>query len=189
MSSTTQSQSTPASPTPADATPALATPSQTVGPFYRFGLDWFEPRDLVAPGTPAAVTLSGRIIDGAGEVVPDAVIEIWQADADGGFSGGSAGWGRCLTDDDGSWTFTTYKPGRVDEHQAPHIDVTLFSRGILQRLVTRIYFPGEPTNDNDPMLQAAGDRASTLVARPNGEGRLAHDFVLQGDNETVFFVW
>jgi protocatechuate 3,4-dioxygenase, alpha subunit len=174
---------------PGDATPALPTPSQTVGPFYRFGLDWFEPRDLVAPGSPGAITLSGRILDGAGDVVPDAVIEIWQADASGGFGEGASGWGRCLTGDAGTWTFTTNKPGRVDDEQAPHIDVTVFSRGILQRLVTRIYFPDEPSNATDPMLVAAGDRASTLVARPDGEGRLIHDFVLQGEGETVFFVW
>jgi protocatechuate 3,4-dioxygenase alpha subunit len=170
------------------------TPSQTVGPFYRFGLDWFEPHDLVPPGTPGALRLSGRVVDGAGDAVPDAVIEVWHAGVDGGFdplAPGSAApaWGRSLTDEEGQWSLTTVKPGRVDDRQAPHIDVTLFARGILQRLVTRIYFPGEAANGADPTLLAAGGRASTLVARPDGPGRLRHDFVLQGERETVFFVW
>jgi protocatechuate 3,4-dioxygenase, alpha subunit len=187
--------SVPADSVPADSPPggeALATPSQTIGPFFRFGMDWFVVPDLVAPGTPGAVTIAGRVLDGAGEPVPDAAIEIWQADAQGHLAdlGEWHGWGRSLTDDAGGWQFTTVKPGRVDEVQAPHIDVTLFARGLLQRLVTRIYFPDEgAANDTDPVLLAAGTRASTLVAAADGEGRLHHDLVLQGDDETVFLVW
>lgn len=177
-----------------------ATPSQTIGPFFRFGMDWFEPRDLVPSGAPGSLTITGRVLDGAGEPVPDGTIEIWQADAAGNFAGateagedGAAawhGWGRCLTDADGSWQFTTVKPGPVGAGQAPHIDVTVFCRGILQRLVTRIYFPDEAAaNASDPVLIAAGARASTLVAKAAGEHRLHQDIILQGDGETVFFVW
>lgn len=194
------------------------TPSQTIGPFFRFGMDWFEPRDLVAPGSPGAITISGTVFDGAGDPVPDASIEIWQADADGAFpanapagvahpkggaahAGGDAvagpgwvgdgwhGWGRCMTDGSGSFTFTTVKPGSVGG-EAPHIAVTLFCRGVLQRLVTRIYFPDETAaNAADPALVAAGDRAATLVATADGAGQLHHDIHLQGEHETVFFVW
>jgi protocatechuate 3,4-dioxygenase, alpha subunit len=187
------------------STPAWPTPSQTIGPFFRFGMDWFEVRDLVAPGTPGAVTITGRVLDGAGDPVPDALVEIWQADADGHFpapvpagaeeAGGDGsgagwhGWGRCLTDEDGGFAFTTLPPGRVDGEQAPHIDVHVFARGLLQRLVTRIYLPDDPANAADPVLLAAGPRASTLVAEPAGPGALHHDLVLQGERETVFFVW
>lgn len=182
------------------------TPSQTIGPFFRFGMEWFEPRDLVTPATPGAITISGRVFDGAGAPVPDASLEIWQADAAGRFPAPGAGagadggdpwtgerwhgWGRCMTDGDGVFTFTTVKPGPVGDGQAPHIDITVFCRGILQRLVTRLYFPDEAAaNGTDPVLAAAGDRAATLVAEEEGPGRLHHDIVLQGERETVFFVW
>lgn len=178
-------------------TPLGPTPSQTIGPFFRFGLDWFEPTELVVAGTPGARTIGGRVLDGAGDPVPDACVEIWQAGPDGRFDGqpveGQAtwhGWGRCLTDAEGRWGFTTQKPGRVDDEQAPHVDVTLFARGLLQRLVSRIYFPDEAVaNATDPVLVAAGDRASTLVATAQPDGHLHHDLVLQGERETVFFVW
>jgi protocatechuate 3,4-dioxygenase, alpha subunit len=185
------------------APPDGPTPSQTIGPFFRFGMEWFEPRDLVAPGTPGAMKISGQVLDGAGAPVPDASLEIWQADASGGFpeaptnSGPDKwlgekwhGWGRCMTDGDGGFTFTTVKPGPVGGGQAPHIDVHVFCRGILQRLVTRVYFPDEASaNATDPVLTAVGERAATLVAQPEGPGRLHHDIVLQGERETVFFVW
>ncbi|MCL2395973.1 MAG: protocatechuate 3,4-dioxygenase subunit alpha [Acidimicrobiaceae bacterium] len=179
------------------------TPSQTIGPYFRIGMDGFEPTDLVAPGTPGAITISGRVIDGAGAPVSDASLEIWQADTDGAFPAAPTddgpdswtgerwhGWGRSMTDDDGAFTFTTVKPGPVGDGQAPHIDITVFCRGVLQRLVTRLYFPDEAAaNGTDPVLAAAGDRAATLVAEAEGPGRLHHDIVLQGERETVFFVW
>jgi len=171
------------------------TPSQTVGPFFRFGLEWLVPTELVDPDSPGAVVIGGQVLDGAGQPVPDAVVEIWQADPDGRYpppdgTGEWRGWGSCLTDAEGGWQFTTVKPGRVDAGQAPHLGVTLFCRGILQRLVSRIYFPDETeANAADPVLVAAGPRATTLVAAEAGAGRLHHDLVLQGTRETVFFVF
>lgn len=173
---------------------AAPTPSQTVGPFFRFGLAWLTPsRHLVPPGSAGALTVSGRLFDGDGEAVPDGVVEIWQADARGGFPPDSpAGWtgfGRALTDEEGRYGFTTVAPGPVDEDQAPHIDVSVFARGLLQRAVTRIYLPGHPANDADPVLASVDpDRRSTLIAVPDRSG-LRFDIHLQGDGETVFFSW
>jgi protocatechuate 3,4-dioxygenase alpha subunit len=172
-----------------------ATPSQTIGPFFHFGMVWLTTTELVPPGSSGAVTLNGRVIDGAGDPVPDAMVEIWQADRSGRFAdpvgpGAWQGWGRCLTGPDGTWRFTTVKPGRVDDDQAPHIGITLFCRGILQRLVSRVYFPDEiEANATDPVLVAARGRAATLVATDGGDGMLHHDIVLQGSGETVFFVF
>jgi protocatechuate 3,4-dioxygenase, alpha subunit len=171
------------------------TPSQTIGPYFRFGMASMARRDLVPPGSPGAVTVNGRVFDGAGQPVPDAMVEIWQADSHGGFEpGNEPGWrgfGRCLSDRDGRFEFTTVKPGRVDGDQAPHIDVSVFARGLLQRLVTRIYFPDETAaNDADPVLRSIDDPAAraTLVAADD-DGRLRFDVHLQGDRETVFFVY
>jgi protocatechuate 3,4-dioxygenase alpha subunit len=175
-----------------------ATPSQTIGPFFHFGMARLSTTELVPPGSEGALTLDGRVLDGNGEPVPDAMVEIWQADRSGQFTGpvGPAGpglwqgWGRCLTGPDGTWRFTTVKPGRVDDEQAPHIGITLFCRGILQRLISRVYFPDEVgANTTDPVLMAVGGRAATLVAREEGKGSLRHDIVLQGTDETVFFVF
>ncbi|MGI8754105.1 MAG: protocatechuate 3,4-dioxygenase subunit alpha [Acidimicrobiales bacterium] len=170
------------------------TPSQTVGPFFRFGFDWLtSSRHLIAPGSSGALRVAGRLYDGDGEAVPDGVVEIWQADAAGGFPPSSpAGWtgfGRDLTDEDGRFEFTTVAPGPVDGDQAPHIDVTVFARGLLQRLVTRIYLPGQAANDADPVLTSIGPaRRGTLIAEQDGSG-LRFDIRLQGERETVFFVW
>jgi protocatechuate 3,4-dioxygenase alpha subunit len=170
------------------------TPSQTIGPFFRVGMAWLDAEHLVAPDRPGAITITGRVLDGAGDEVPDAAVEIWQADAAGAFpqptTGGWCGFGRCLTDDSGRFRFVTIKPGPVDERQAPHIDVSVFARGLLQRVVTRMYFPDEPAaNDADPVLRSIIEPASrsTLVATGE-ETDLCFDVHLQGERETVFFV-
>jgi protocatechuate 3,4-dioxygenase, alpha subunit len=172
---------------------ARPTPSQTIGPFFRFGMDWMVP-DLVAPGGPGAVTVSGRVIDGAGAPVPDALIEIWQADSLGRFppesEPGWTGFGRCLNDGGGEFGFTIVKPGPVDG-QAPHIDVSVFARGLLQRLVTRIYFPDEgEANEIDPVLCSVPGHAAraSLIAAADGGG-LRFDIYLQGQLETAFFAY
>lgn len=175
------------------------TPSQTVGPFLSIVLPWHDGSDLVADGTPGAIVISGTVTDGGGAPVPDALVEIWQADPDGRFSHpddprgaatypGLRPFGRCPSDDDGRFWFRTLKPGRVDDEQAPHVDVTVFARGLLKHLVTRIYFPDEAgANSTDPVLRALpeADRAQ-LVAIAEDAG-LRFDIRLQGEGETPFF--
>jgi protocatechuate 3,4-dioxygenase, alpha subunit len=161
----------------------MTTPSQTVGPFFRLGL-CVRPNEEVVPG--GAVRIRGLVLDGAGEPVPDALVETWQADPEGRYRG-DFGWGRSGTDDDGSFRFVTVKPGPVDG-QAPHLVVLVFARGLLKPVLTRMYFPGEPSNETDPVLAAVpGDQRSTLVAEPDGEGGLRFDVRLQGDRQTAFF--
>jgi protocatechuate 3,4-dioxygenase alpha subunit len=178
------------------------TPSQTIGPFFSILLP-LGSNLLVAEDEPGAITLGGRIFDGAGEPVGDALVETWQAGRDGvyphtadsRFRGSAAviGYGRCLTDADGQFTLRTWKPGPVpgfDERmQAPHINVSVFARGLLRRLTTRIYFPDEErANAIDPALQSvAPERRQTLIARPEGPAGLRFDIRLQGERETVFF--
>jgi protocatechuate 3,4-dioxygenase alpha subunit len=178
------------------------TPSQTVGPFFAIGLPWPDGPYVVAEGTPGAIWLEGHVLDGAGDPVPDALVETWQADPDGRFNhpddprgaaGDFRGFGRSAADDDGAWRILTLKPGQVPGPdgtlQAPHIDVSIFARGLLNRVVTRIYFADEEAaNASDPVLAALADGAqrTTLLAQPTAAGyRL--DFRLQGEGETVFF--
>lgn len=173
--------------------PTGPTPSQTVGPFYEIGMSWMgaDGSHLVAPGSDGAVSLTGRVLDGAGQPVPDAVVEIWQADRQGrvGPGTGFAGWGRSLVDESGTYRFTTVRPGPVAEEAAPYIAAYVFARGTLQRLASRIYLPDHPANESDPLLSSLEpDRRSTLVAEDRG-GDLHHDFRLQGEGETVFLVW
>jgi protocatechuate 3,4-dioxygenase alpha subunit len=165
-----------------------ATPSQTVGPFFRFGLSVGVPHDAVPPGTPGSVVVSGRVLDGAANAVPDAVVELWQADADGRLSPGL--FARALTDDSGHYSLTTVIPGRVDEEQAPHADVSVFARGLLQRLVTRLYFPQHgDLHDADPFLGSVPEgRRHTIIAVASDSG-FRFDIHLQGDQETVFCAW
>jgi protocatechuate 3,4-dioxygenase alpha subunit len=171
------------------------TPSQTIGPFFRFGLAWGVHTHLVGVETPGALVIEGRLLDGAGDPVPDAVVEIWQADGEGRFPPGTepgwTGFGRGLTDDEGRFRFVTVAPGAVDAEQAPHIDVTVFARGLLQRVVTRLYLPGDPAaHDRDPLLRSIPEpeRRATLMA--TGEPpRLHFDIRLQGERETVFLDW
>jgi protocatechuate 3,4-dioxygenase, alpha subunit len=171
----------------------LHTPSQTIGPFFRIGTAWAAATDLVSEGTPGALVLSGRVLDGAGEPVADAMVEIWQADGRGCFPPDTdpswSGLGRALTDAAGGYRFVTVAPGPVDDEQAPHFDVSVFARGLLQRLVTRVYLAGHPANDTDPLLGIIPpDRRVTLLA--TGEGDERHfDIHLQGPRETVFLAW
>jgi protocatechuate 3,4-dioxygenase, alpha subunit len=174
------------------------TPSQTVGPYLSLGLT-SPGSHLVVPETaPGAIRIAGVLTDGAGQPVPDGVVETWQADAHGRFDhpddprGASAtgwsGFGRCLTDAHGRYEIVTLKPGAVGDGQAPHIDVSVLARGLLDRLVTRIYFPDEAAaNVVDPVLaQVPAHRRGTLVAAPDGPGRYRFDIRLQGEGETVF---
>ena len=193
----------------------IPTPSQTVGPFFSLGLDRPEWNDLTA-GNPAQaplgerIIIEGRVTDGDGAPVPDAVVEIWQANAAGRYAHPEdrqsdkpldpsfRGFGRCATDADGHFHFTTVKPGPVpgrgNSLQAPHINVLLFSRGLLIHLHTRIYFEGEAANAADPLLSSIEDVKvrNTLVARREGGGqsggpaRYRFDIIMQGDNETAF---
>jgi protocatechuate 3,4-dioxygenase, alpha subunit len=176
----------------------LLTPSQTVGPFLSIGLTWTDGHLVVPEGTPGAIRISGVVTDGAGAAVPDGVIETWQADPDGRFDhpddprgpsgSGFRGFGRCPTDEQGRFQIVTVKPGALGDGQAPHIDVTVLARGLLDRVVTRIYFPDEvEANAADPLLSSLPpERAATLVAEPAGEGELRFDIRLQGEGETVF---
>jgi protocatechuate 3,4-dioxygenase, alpha subunit len=185
------------------------TPSQTIGPFLAIGLPWPDGPDVVEPGTPGAITISGRVFDGASEPVPDALVETWQAAPDGSFehpddprgAGGLAfrgfrRFGRCATDPAGQYLIVTLRPGPLPAPggatEAPHLDVTVFARGLLDRVVTRIYFADEESaNAADPVLAAVDPaRRGTLIATPQhgGEaGSFRFDIRLQEPMETVFF--
>jgi protocatechuate 3,4-dioxygenase alpha subunit len=184
----------------------LLTPSQTVGPYFSMRLPWPEGPYVVPAGTPGAVTIYGRLIDGAGDPVPDGLIETWQASPDGRFAHpddprgpvpdgdtGFRGFGRCPTGHDGTYKIVTLKPGPLPSGdgraEAPHIDVSVFARGMLDRTVTRVYFPDEQAaNAADPVLQTVpAARRATLIAVPAGENQLRFDIRIQGDGETVFF--
>jgi protocatechuate 3,4-dioxygenase, alpha subunit len=182
------------------------TSSQTVGPYLHIGLTWLVTGNLVRPETIGdRVSISGRIVDADGAAVTDALVEIWQANAHGKYAHPDDtqqlpldpafhGFGRVATDDRGGFAFATIKPGRVRAPrgglQAPHINVTLLMRGMLKQLCTRIYFPDDPANADDPVLQSVpATRRATLIAgsAPAEKGALQWNVVLQGDGETVFF--
>lgn len=177
------------------------TPSQTVGPFLSIALSWPDGPYVVAEGTAGAVWLRGRVLDGNGDAVLDALVETWQADGAGRFNhpddprgtGGTGfrGFGRSETVT-GEYAVLTVKPGAVPTGdgglQAPHVDVSVFARGLLDRVVTRIYFADEPTaNAEDATLRSLPQaRKTTLLGQPSPDGyRL--DIVLQGCDETIFF--
>ncbi|WP_203076057.1 protocatechuate 3,4-dioxygenase subunit alpha [Falsiroseomonas ponticola] len=174
-----------------------ATAHQTAGPYWHM-IDFPEWADLLRADGPNAgaegerITLTGRITDGDGAPVVDGLVEIWQAGPDGAYEGGFHGFGRCATDAEGRYRFTTLKPGPVpglgNATQAPHITVTLFARGLMKHVVTRAYFEGESLNATDPVLTMVEDpaRRATLVAKPAGAGVWTLDIVLQGEGETVF---
>jgi protocatechuate 3,4-dioxygenase, alpha subunit len=164
------------------------TPSQTVGPFFAIELPYAEGPYVVPDGADGAIWLRGRVLDGEREPIPDALIETWQADPDGRYeTPGFRGFGRAPTDADGRWAIRTVKPGAAGG-QAPHIAVSVFARGLLHRVVTRVYFADEEeANAADPVLAAldAGARG-TLVAALEEDG-YRFDVRLQGPDETAFF--
>lgn len=185
------------------------TGSQTVGPFFSLGLLYPEAERNVLTGPQTAgerIRIEGRVLDGDGTPVPDAMVEIWQANAHGRYNHPAdqsaapldldfTGFGRSGTDEDGRYWFETIKPGRVafnDQFkQAPHLNVTIFARGLLNHLVTRLYFADEPSNAEDVTLQCVPEarRATLLATREMRNGELVYcfDIVLQGANETAFF--
>ena len=173
-----------------------ATTSQTVGPYLHIGLTRMTIENLAPPGVAGEhVAIEGRVMDGDGKPVNDALVEIWQANAEGKYGQkGFRGFGRSPTDDGGAFRFQTIKPGRVPAPggglQAPHIAVNIFMRGQLKQLVSRIYFPDDPANGEDPVLTLVPtERRATLIATklPGGSGTLQWNVILQGRDETVFF--
>lgn len=167
-----------------------ATPSQTVGPYLALGLPWEDGPSAVAPGTTAAIRIAGHVLDAAGDPVPDALVETWQSDPPAGPH--FRGFARCPTGDAGEWHVVTLRPGAVpgpgSTRQAPHVAVSVFARGLLQRVVTRIYFAdSEADNAADPVLASVPSaRRDTLLAQRTDDG-YRFDIRLQGPGETVFF--
>jgi len=183
-----------------------ATTSQTVGPYFSIGLTRRNKVDLASPGVSGErITIVGRVLDGDGNAVPDALIEIWQANSHGKYAHpeddqkkplepGFDGYGRIPTDENGRFSFTTVKPGAVPgpngKDQAPHIAVSVFARGLLRRLVTRIYFPDEPANTGDFVLNLVepGRRGTLIPRKVLGQSETFEwNVILQGFEETVFF--
>jgi protocatechuate 3,4-dioxygenase alpha subunit len=180
------------------------TPSATVGPYLAIGLSWEDGPHAVEPDAAGAIWLRGTVTDGNGDVVPDALVETWQADPEGRFDHpddprGAAAWpgfrgfGRSETVDGGRYAICTLKPGRVPDGegglQAPHVDVSVFARGLLDRVVTRIYFADEAeANAEDVVLRSLPDDAArrTLLATGTQDG-YRMDIRLRGERETVFF--
>ena len=180
------------------------TTSQTIGPYLRIGLEWMVIEDLAPSGVPGErVRIEGRVVDADGKPVNDTALEIWQANSHGKYASPEdtqdkpleqafRGYGRSLTDEAGAFRFRTIKPGRVPgpdgKLQAPHLTVTIFMRGLLKQLQTRMYFPDDAANADDAVLKLVpAERRSTLIARKRADGALEWNVVLQGKNETVFF--
>jgi protocatechuate 3,4-dioxygenase alpha subunit len=181
-----------------------ASASQTVGPYLHIGLDWLTRRDIAARGAKGErVAIEGRLLDGEGVGVSDGLVEVWQANSRGKYAHpedqqkkplerGFRGFGRIPTDEHGAFRFTTIKPGRVPGPggmlQAPHLVVAVFMRGLLKHLATRIYFPDEQGNAEDPLLKLVpAARRATLIAKRKSKRALEWNIILQGKNETVFF--
>ncbi|WP_163568637.1 protocatechuate 3,4-dioxygenase subunit alpha [Fodinicola feengrottensis] len=179
------------------------TPSQTVGPFLSIGMEWLHDPYVVPKGTPGAFWIRGLLVDGAGTPVPDGIVETWQADPQGRFdhpddprgavarTDGFRGFARSMTNAAGEWGVFTVRPGSLPAldggTEAPHLDVTVMARGMLQRVVTRIYFAGDDRNAADPALSTVDpSRRATLIAQPADDG-YRFDIYLQGDSETAFF--
>ena len=183
---------------------AELTPFQTVGPFFAICLSKEGRAHLATEKSLGRhITIGGTVRDGANAVVPDALIEIWQANAAGRYAHPDdhratpldphfTGYGRAPTDDEGRFSIATVMPGSVpgpdDTMQAPHLLLSVLARGVLTRLVTRVYFEDEPSNADDPILALVpARRRDTLIAKHEGDDRYRFDLVLQGDGETVFF--
>jgi len=177
--------------------------SQTVGPFFRICLEHLIDRQQMSGAAADSIVLSGRVIDGNGAPVPDAVLEFWGADASGSYPDPGqppidlpSGFCRAATGSEGLFSFSIVKPGPVVHgdgcFQAPHLLVLVFARGLLRHLITRVYFDDEDGNESDPvLLQVAANRRQTLIARTADAdaGEYHWDIVLQGESETVFFAW
>jgi protocatechuate 3,4-dioxygenase alpha subunit len=192
-----------------------ATTWQTVGPFFKIGLAWLYQENLAGADIAGEhIEITGRVFDADGNTVPDAVLELWQANSHGKYAHPEdeqnkpldskfSGFGRIATDDQGRFRFTTIKPGQATAPepptksadswaplQAPHINVSICTRGLLRRLVTRIYFPNEAANATDfALLQVDPSRRSTLIAKRSADStsKFELDIILQGPSETVFF--
>jgi protocatechuate 3,4-dioxygenase alpha subunit len=168
------------------------TPSQTVGPFFAIELPYGDGPCVVREGTEGAIWVRGRLLDGAGEPIPDGLVESWQADPDGGFDGPFRGFGRSGTDSEGRWAILTLKPGplpgRHGATQAPHLDLSIFARGLLHRVVTRLYFADEPeANAADPVLSDLDEEARATLVAAAVDGGYELDIHMQGPHETTFF--
>ncbi|MFF7094005.1 protocatechuate 3,4-dioxygenase subunit alpha [Streptomyces rubradiris] len=184
----------------------LPTPSHTVGPFYGYALPFSGGEEIAPLGHPDTVTVHGYVLDGAGDPLPDALLEVWgprpdgtvprrdgalrRDPATGGFLGRNGveftGWGRIQTDANGHWYARTLRPGARGRN-APYLSVCVFARGLLVHLFTRVYLPGDDAAlAADPLLTRVGDRRDTLIAADEGNGTYRFDIRLQGEGETVF---
>lgn len=177
------------------------TPAQTVGPFFGFALPYEGGSELVDQARPGSIRLHGTVYDGDGAPIPDAMIEVWQADEDGTIPRATGslvrdghtftGFGRAAVDGEGHYTFTTVNPGPTAAGRAPYILITVFARGLLDRLFTRAYLPeNHQALQADPVLRALDeDRRRTLIAQREDDGGLRLDIRLQGEGETVFLTY
>lgn len=180
--------------------PLEATAGQTIGPFFAFGLQYPKMHEVVFPHTPGAIVLGGTVYDGAGAPIPDAMVEIWGADADGTISRARGsrrrddhtftGFGRSFTTDEGRYEFWTREPGAV-AGKPPFFAAIVFARGLPNKLHTRIYLPDDTAAlDADPFLASlTPDERATLIATRTADGGLHHDIRLQGEGETVFLAF
>lgn len=176
------------------------TPGQTVGPFFAFGLQYPAMNQLVFPHSPGSLVLGGTVADGAGAAIPDALVEIWQADSDGSIPRARGackrdghtftGFGRAFTSDEGRYEFWTREPG-AESGKAPFFAVIVYARGLPNKLHTRAYLPDDTDAlDADPLLAGLpADERATLIASRTPEGGLLFDIRLQGEKETVFLAY